>query len=73
MRNSKDKIHKSLTNPITPARRAIFDTKVRHAGASLIVTIPVKVVRKLSLRLGEKVTIQLNKKATRAPAKVDEN
>ena len=39
-----------------------FKGKLRYVGASLVVTIPAKVVRELGVKLGDNVTIQVQKR-----------
>ena len=39
-----------------------FEGKLRYVGASLVVTIPAKVARELGLKLGDRVTIQVQKR-----------
>ena len=41
-----------------------FETNIRYSGTATIVTIPVKIVRELGLELGDRVIIQIRKKAT---------
>ena len=39
-----------------------FEATARYLASSLIVTIPVKVVRELGIKLGDRVIIQVRKK-----------
>jgi len=41
---------------------ATFEAKLRYVASSMIVTIPVKVVRELRLSLGDMVIIRLDEK-----------
>ncbi len=39
-----------------------FETRTRYLASSLIVTIPVKLARELGIKLGDEVSIQIQKK-----------
>ena len=46
------------------SNNADFDAKIRYLASSLIVTIPRKIATELELKLGETVTIKLQKNNT---------
>ena len=67
--NDADSIFMNV-NKIRPKRRiyiekelnnADFDARLRYLASSLIVTIPAKIAKELELKLGETVTIKLQK------------
>ena len=67
--NDADSIFMNV-NKIRPKRRiyiekelnnADFEARLRYLASSLIVTIPAKIAKELELKLGETVTIKLQK------------